>query len=151
MFAVVLTWRSGRSARACCGTAHDRIVTSHPRPIFIARAAHKHRCPVLDRRVTRNSTNLARYNRRMRRRRLALMLLLVLVCPAGLHPAVAHAQPARGSSAGLSDLSRSLQELAAKVRASVVQIFVTGYVPPDEEDRAQSGEPTLERTSGSGV
>ena len=79
------------------------------------------------------------------------MLLLVLVCSAGPHPAVVHAQAARGSSAGLSDLSRSLQELAAKVRASVVQIFVTGYVPPDEEDRAQSGEPTLERTSGSGV
>src|SRR5688572_18677063 len=96
--------------------------------------------------------NLARYNRRMRgRRRRALMLFLVLVCSAGLPPAVAHAQTARASSAGLSDLSRSLQELAAKVRASVVQIFVTGYVPPDQEDRAESGEPTLERTSGSGV
>jgi serine protease Do len=51
----------------------------------------------------------------------------------------------------LSDLSRSLQDLAAKVSPSVVQIFVTGYAAPDEEDRAASGEPQLERSSGSGV
>ena len=51
----------------------------------------------------------------------------------------------------LADLSRSLQDLAAKVSPSVVQIFVTGYAPPDEEDRAASGEPQLERSSGSGV
>jgi serine protease Do len=51
----------------------------------------------------------------------------------------------------LTDLSRSLQDLAAKVSPSVVQIFVTGYAPPDEEDRAASGEPQLERSSGSGV
>ena len=51
----------------------------------------------------------------------------------------------------LTDLSRSLQDLAAKVSPSVVQIFVTGYAAPDEEDRAASGEPHLERSSGSGV
>ena len=51
----------------------------------------------------------------------------------------------------LTDLSRSLQDLAAKVSPSVVQIFVTGYAAPDEEDRAASGEPQLERSSGSGV
>jgi hypothetical protein len=34
----------------------------------------------------------------------------------------------------LADLSRSLQELAARVSPSVVQIFVTGYPPPDEGD-----------------
>jgi serine protease Do len=44
-----------------------------------------------------------------------------------------------------------LQELAAKVSPSVVQIFVTGYAAPDEEDRATTGEPLIERSSGSGV
>jgi serine protease Do len=51
----------------------------------------------------------------------------------------------------LADLSRSLQDLAAKVSPCVVQIFVTGYAAPDEEDRAATGEPQLERSSGSGV
>ena len=51
----------------------------------------------------------------------------------------------------LSDLSRSLQDLVAKVSPSVVQIFVTGYAAPDEEDQIATGEPTLERSSGSGV
>jgi serine protease Do len=53
--------------------------------------------------------------------------------------------------APLADLSRSLQELAAKVSPSVVQIFVTGYPPPDEETQTASVEPQLERSSGSGV
>ena len=51
----------------------------------------------------------------------------------------------------LADLSRSLQELAAKVSPSVVQIFVTGYPTPDEEDQSATSEPQLERSSGSGV
>ena len=51
----------------------------------------------------------------------------------------------------MSDLSRSLQNLAAKVSPSVVQIFVTGYAAPDDEDRVATGEPQLERSSGSGV
>jgi len=51
----------------------------------------------------------------------------------------------------LTDLSRSLQDLAARVSPGVVQIFVTGFAPPDEEDRATTGEPQLERSSGSGV
>lgn len=51
----------------------------------------------------------------------------------------------------LADLSHSLQDLAAKVSPSVVQIFVTGYPPPDEEDRSTTAEPQLERSSGSGV
>jgi serine protease Do len=58
--------------------------------------------------------------------------------------------PARQTNS-LADLSRSLQELAEKVSPSVVQIFVTGYAPPDDEDAAASGEPALERSSGSGV
>ena len=60
--------------------------------------------------------------------------------------------PAQTPSAPpLADWSRSLQELAGKVSPGVVQIFVTGYASPDEEDRAASGEPHLERSSGSGV
>jgi len=51
----------------------------------------------------------------------------------------------------LTDLSRSLQDPAAKVSPGVVQIFVTGFAPPNEEDRATTGEPPLERSSGSGV
>jgi serine protease Do len=74
---------------------------------------------------------------------------LVLFC---LLPASgALAQGTAPAAPPLTDLSRSLQDLAAKVSPSVVQIFVTGYAPPDEEDRAASGEPQLERSSGSGV
>jgi serine protease Do len=51
----------------------------------------------------------------------------------------------------LSDLSRSLQDLATKVSPSVVQIFVTGYAVPDEEDQGATGEPHVERSNGSGV
>jgi serine protease Do len=51
----------------------------------------------------------------------------------------------------LTDLSRSLQDLSAKVSPSVVQVFVTGYAAPDEEDQGATGEPHLERTNGSGV
>ena len=51
----------------------------------------------------------------------------------------------------LAELSRSLQDLATKVSPSVVQIFVTGYPPPDEENQTASVEPQLERSSGSGV
>jgi serine protease Do len=74
-----------------------------------------------------------------------LVLLLLLLTPA---PAAAQ-RPA--APAGLSDLSRSLQELSQKVSASVVQIFVTGYAPPDEDDPQSGGHPVLERSSGSGV
>lgn len=74
---------------------------------------------------------------------------LVLFCL--LPPSGALAQGATPAAPPLNDLSRSLQDLAAKVSPSVVQIFVTGYAPPDEEDRAASGEPQLERSSGSGV
>jgi serine protease Do len=51
----------------------------------------------------------------------------------------------------LADLSQSLQDLAARVSGSVVQIFVTGYSAPDEEDQTAAGEPIVERSSGSGV
>ncbi len=65
-------------------------------------------------------------------------------------PAFAQA-PAGSSSPALSELSRSLQELSSKVSPSVVQIFVTGYPLPDEENQVASVEPQLERSSGSGV
>ena len=87
----------------------------------------------------------------------ALGFLCVLsLCVAPAAPARAQAPAAaRGQVSAvvpaLSDLSRSLQDLSSKVSPSVVQIFVTGYASPDEEDRAATGEPQLERSSGSGV
>ena len=64
----------------------------------------------------------------------------------------AAAQPAAPRSpAALADFSRSLQELSQRVSPSVVQIFVTGFAPPDEEDRSATGDPFIERSSGSGV
>jgi len=51
----------------------------------------------------------------------------------------------------LAELSRSLQDLSARVSPSVVQIFVTGYPAPDEENQSTAAEPQLERSSGSGV
>jgi serine protease Do len=79
--------------------------------------------------------------------------VLVLSCALLLSaPAAAHAQAAaRGGTLALSDLSKSFQDLAQKVSPSVVQIFVTGYAPPEEQHDTGSGEPTLERSSGSGV
>jgi serine protease Do len=74
--------------------------------------------------------------------------LVLLLC---LLPAPASAQNAAARMPTLSDLSRSLQDLAAKVSPSVVQIFVTGYATPDEEDQGATGEPHLERSNGSGV
>jgi serine protease Do len=68
-----------------------------------------------------------------------------------LVPSTAFAQRSAASVATLGDLSRSLQELSQRVSSSVVQIFVTGYAPPDDEDPQAAGQPILERTSGSGV
>ena len=66
-------------------------------------------------------------------------------------PGPALAQRSAASTATLGDLSRSLQELSQKVSASIVQIFVTGYGPPDDGDPPGAGQPVLERSSGSGV
>ena len=74
----------------------------------------------------------------------ALAALLLL-------PPSASAQRGAASVAALGDLSRSLQDLSQKVSASVVQIFVTGYAPPDEDDPQAAGQPVFERSSGSGV
>ena len=79
-------------------------------------------------------------------RPLAVVILAILLTP---QESLAQRSPA--AVATLGDLSRSLQDLSQKVSASVVQIFVTGYAPPEEEDRRGGGQPTFERTSGSGV
>jgi serine protease Do len=60
------------------------------------------------------------------------------------------AQPSKPSTRGLTELSQSLQELSERVSRSVVQIFVTGYPVPDDDERT-AAEPALERSSGSGV
>jgi serine protease Do len=72
------------------------------------------------------------------------MLLLLTTVPAAAQPAQ------RSPSRGLTELSQSLQDLAERVSPSVVQVFVTGYAEPDEDDQAAT-EPVLERSSGSGV
>ena len=76
---------------------------------------------------------------------LPCLCLALLICCSG----PVHAQPAKPT--GLSDLSHSLQVLAERVSPSVVQIFVTGHGLPDENDRSASGDPVVERGSGSGV
>ena len=79
--------------------------------------------------------------------RLTALALVVLA----LTPIPAHAQRSAAQVATLGDLSRSLQDLSQKVSASVVQIFVTGYAPPDEDDPQGAALPIFERSSGSGV
>ncbi len=79
--------------------------------------------------------------------RFGALCLLSVCLLLGSHPVAA--QTAKAPA--LSDLSRSLQVLAEKVSPSVVQIFVTGYGNPDESDRTATGDPVIERGSGSGV
>ena len=80
------------------------------------------------------------------RRSGAFVWLLVLVF--GGTPSDAAAQ---SRAPGLADLSKSLEDLAQRVSPSVVQIFVTGYAVPDDSDGTATGDPVLERASGSGV
>ncbi|CAN5714991.1 DegQ family serine endoprotease [soil metagenome] len=80
-----------------------------------------------------------------RRRYIALVSVLALI----LLGTPGH--QAQSKSPGLAELSKSLEDLAQRVSPSVVQIFVTGYAVPDDEDRAATGDPVLERASGSGV
>ena len=75
------------------------------------------------------------------------LLALLLLFP---HTS-ADAQRSAAQVATLGDLSRSLQNLSQQVSASVVQIFVTGYAPPDEDDPQGAAQPIFERSSGSGV
>jgi serine protease Do len=83
---------------------------------------------------------------------LSLVRFLIIAGFLAAFTRAAAAQPAaQRSTAALADFSRSLQDLSQRVSPSVVQIFVTGYAPPDEEDRSATGEPMVERSSGSGV
>jgi serine protease Do len=76
---------------------------------------------------------------------------VLLAAPSAFAQAATQAAPAVRGFAGLADLSRSLEQLVDKISPSVVQIFVTGYSPPEEQAPAATGEPSLERSSGSGV
>ena len=78
----------------------------------------------------------------------ALLAVLVAVLVATDPVASQQAPPTRAGA--LAEFSRSLQELSDRVSPSVVQIFVTAFVPPDDEDRS-TPEPVVERSSGSGV
>ena len=79
-------------------------------------------------------------------RSIALISVLLLT------PAATHAQQRSAAQvATLGELSRSLQDLSEKVSTGVVQIFVTGFAPPDEDDPRGAAQPVFERSSGSGV
>jgi serine protease Do len=81
-----------------------------------------------------------------------LLLAAILTGSVASFPQSASAQTARTAAVpALGELSRSLQLLAERVGPSVVQIFVTGYGTPDDEERRGTGEPIIERSSGSGV
>jgi serine protease Do len=79
-----------------------------------------------------------------------LLSLLLVPASAGAQGAPSPAAPSARVS-GLADVSRSLEQLVERISPAVVQIFVTGYAQPDEEDPSVSLEPELERSSGSGV
>ena len=83
--------------------------------------------------------------------RLSRSIALTTVCLfISIASAFAQAAPKRAAAA-LTEFSRALQELSDRVSPSIVQIFVTGYALPDEDDRSSTGEPAMERSSGSGV
>jgi serine protease Do len=82
--------------------------------------------------------------------RIALTRAVVALAVFVLLPSAAGAQTAKPVGRGLTELSQSLQTLSERVSPSVVQIFVTGYAEPNEE-QATSADPVLERSSGSGV
>ncbi len=80
-----------------------------------------------------------------------LVAVTVALAASAGFPGSAFAQAAAAQKrSALADLSRSLQDLAAVVSPSVVQIFVTGYSPPSEEDTSPA-DPAVERSSASGV
>jgi serine protease Do len=78
--------------------------------------------------------------------RLLRIVPLTLALALGVPPSILAQAPAAPS---LTELSRSLQDLAARVSPSVVQIFVVAYAAPDGQPAG--AEPVLERGSGSGV
>src|SRR5262245_35354978 len=78
------------------------------------------------------------------------ILPVVVAAAVGGVPANVTAQSASRALA-LGELPQALEELAAKVSPCVVQIFVTGYAPPEEQQERATGEPTVEQSSASGV
>src|SRR6187399_2630847 len=95
-------------------------------------------------RMARIATDLPGHVKRacydLRPMKLVRLLGILAIC---LAPAPTASAQTPAAAPALSDLSKSLQALSAKVSPSVVQIFVTGYAPPDEEDQAATGEPQL--------
>ena len=83
-------------------------------------------------------------------RRFATWLMTILVAGCVCGAAAQSPGPARPRNLALGEFSRSLQDLAAVVSPSVVQIFITAHASPEGEESSAS-EPALERTSASGV
>ena len=71
--------------------------------------------------------------------------------PAAATPVAQQPAPSRVTALALGELSKSLEDLATHVSPCVVQLFVTGYAPPEEQQEGGTGEPAIERSSGSGV
>ena len=81
-----------------------------------------------------------------------LLIVSLFALPGGVAAQVkAPAVAAQSKAPGLAELSKSLEDLAQRVSPSVVQIFVTGFAAPDDSDGTGTGDPVLERGSGSGV
>jgi serine protease Do len=89
---------------------------------------------------------------RLLRRRASRVLFAVVLVSLVAAPGRAAGQAASAQKRinALAELSRSLQDLAEVVSPSVVQIFVTGYASPNEEETTPA-EPAVERSSASGV
>src|SRR5262245_24760118 len=81
----------------------------------------------------------------MRTRAITAILLAI--------PILTAQTPAPNRNPGnLRDLSASFEQLAAKVRPSVVQIFATGYAPSDEsEEGTNTSVLTKQVATGTGV
>ncbi len=61
------------------------------------------------------------------------------------------AWPVFGQRVSLKELSASLEELALRVKFSVVQIFATGYSTPEETDSTNTSLLSKQKSTGSGV
>jgi serine protease Do len=81
---------------------------------------------------------------------LSVTLVALVAATAGSSTVRTAPQQQKRALMALGELSRSLQDLSDVVGPSIVQIMVTAYAPPETDD-ARSSEPTIERSSGSGV